>query len=203
MVGSKPYTKDHLGVAGNWMNTDGEKFAVTFDKKEPGRIHLKALNGEDEDDEEEQFLYLRESGDWVFLNMKEDSEDGESTTWYWAHIHVDDENEPLMLFAPNVGRFAELVRSGKIKGSVKEEKGGSKKVVQPDGREETVQTFPSLTVTIDAPDDKWVEEMVAGKFGVPLEWRTPIVLLPIDEDGEIRGISAPDAAPSVPESSDE
>lgn len=180
VVGSHPVVNDAEMIS-HWMNSDGDVVSVSLDQEDPGRLHLTSESGEFEN----TLCYLRGTGDWVFFNLSWDPDDGEERGWIWWVVKILNDGEKVLLWRPNTEQFAKLVRDGKVTGTVEEQKADEKVVERPDGTKETVNVFPRLTVIIDDPEGKWVDDLVTGKLGVPIDWQDPILWSRVDAKGKV------------------
>lgn len=181
MVGNEPVNPD-VSNGSSWVDSNGDVMTITFDDKEPGRLHLTSSD----EDTDEMIGYLRTTGDWLFLNFALNPEESEVEGWLWCVAKLSDDGKNVFLWMPNTDDFAKLVRAETVKGSVEETESEEKVVLQPDGTKRKVASLPSVVVTIDAPKGQWVEDLVSGKLGVPIEWQNPILWRRVEANAEGR-----------------
>jgi hypothetical protein len=183
IVGSEPVNPD-ITNGSSWVNSDGDVTTVTFDDKEPGNLRLTSKD----EDSDEMIGYLRKSGDWLFLNLESSSsEDGQDKRWLWCVAKLSDDGKTVFFWMPNTEGFAKLVREGRVKGTVAIAESEVKMVLPSDETKKNVASLPS--VTIDDPEGSWVEDLVSGKLGVPINWQSPILWRRVEANEEARSDS--------------
>ncbi len=179
LVGSEPVNPD-VRNGTSWVNPDGDVMTITFDDKEPGRLRMTSKD----DGSNEMIGYLRKTEDWLFLNFSSTSDDGEVEQWLWYVVKLSDDGKYFFFWTPSTDEFAKLVRDGRVKGSVEEAESEEKVVQQSDGVKTKTAAFPSMVVTIDDPEGQWVEDLVSGKLGVPIQWQNPILWRRVEANAE-------------------
>ncbi|MCP5538122.1 MAG: hypothetical protein H7A51_18060 [Akkermansiaceae bacterium] len=166
LVGAEPVDLTAVGaqdISGEWINKDGEvigRIEVTNATK--GEILFTPAKKEGEEQGEAAKISIRSSNDYVFLNYEPD-EKGERR-WYL----LGGGNNEFLIWSPDNDAFRKLIADGKIKGRNDPD---TKKDAQ--GNEVEKQNAGAV---IDDPQGEWVEKLAAGGFGVPFDWKNPMVL---------------------------
>jgi len=146
-------------IAGDWLNADGEVTQIKIVDAKKGLLQFKSADG----DGEPQSVTFRQTGDTFFLNISSDN--GE---YHWMQLKGNDEMTELVLWEPDTEKFRKLITEKKIKG-----------INDPlEKRNEQGQKIKNYTsgALIDDPSGTWITEMIAGKHGVMVDWKNPIVL---------------------------
>ena len=145
-VGSKPVDAEKVGLAGTWVNEDGEK--SSFVLKDPLKGTLIILS---EDDEQE--VELRQTGGVLFANLR----DEDAGHYLWAELKVS--KNKLRIRTPDFDKWAQLVADKKLPA----------KVIHEEVLTEGGKIMRSSKVLIDDSTGRWVEQLVAGKLGDPYD----------------------------------
>lgn len=159
-VGSVVADAEKLGLAGTWVGIDlteeGEtengagKFAIVVKDAREGRVLM--IPSDPEKDTEREFI-IRQTGEVVFASFK--AKDGE----YYAWLEVKVEKDRLRLRMHDFEEFEKLHKQKKLP---------SKLIVEERISEDGTITRSSRII-LDDPPQKWVEQLVAGKFGDPYD----------------------------------
>jgi len=98
---------------------------------------------------------IRESGEWIFGNIKEKED---AASHYWALIKKD--MGQIIVWTPDPARFRKLVQTGDVRGKVE----GYNVILE------------KLT-----PDD--LKVILSGDKGVHFEWENPVVFFRLGKEG--------------------
>ncbi|BDS06145.1 hypothetical protein NT6N_11850 [Oceaniferula spumae] len=148
-------------IAGDWVNADGEVTQVKIVDGKKGLVHFQGAG----EDDQPQPVTFRQTGDTFFLNFTDQEGVGE---YHWMMLKANNEMTELIFWDPDTEKFRELIAEKKIKG-----------VNDPlEKRNEQGQLVKHYTpgALIDDPTGSWVTDMIAGKFGVLVDWKNPTVL---------------------------
>ena len=193
-------SEEFSGIAGEWVDADGLVARVTVIDAEEGEI-LYAPQAEGDDPKK---VTLRRTDDFAFANFETD-EKGERI---WMLAGTNSDMNEVYLWTPDSKRFRKLIAEGKIRGTNDPET-----KIDEEGKEEDVQNPGAV---IDDPEGKWIARMIAGEFGVLVDWKHPLVFRRVvteteteggedeaepgeDDDGAVEGDAGPGEDPSAGE----
>jgi len=120
---------------------DSEKGFLRFAsiKKSDGTLELEEIE-----------VFLRSSGDWIFLNMK-DKDNPEISQYLWGRIA--NKGKQIILWLPDYEKFKALIEEGKFPGEIQDD-----------------------NIVLGELDPKHYELITSESIGVPFHWDDPMVL---------------------------
>jgi len=148
-VGEPPKELSERGWDGTWIYKDQ---AIMIKVLEPQKGFLQIAWVEEKEGSfklESYRVEIRESGDWLFGNVKE--KEG-SSRYYWALIKKD--KGQIIVWFPDASEFAKLVQAGVLSGKVEKDGG-------------------VILEKFTAEDLKFA---LSGDKGVCFDWKRPMVL---------------------------
>lgn len=147
------------GIAGDWLNAEGKITKVKILDAGKGRVEFRGSGKDDEP----QTVLLRRKGDAFFVNFADDE-----GVYHWMMFKPNDDLSELVFWDPDRDKFRALIASGKIKGV-------NDPAEKKDATGKPVKNYTPGAV-IDDASGAWVADMVAGKHGVLMDWKNPVVL---------------------------
>ena len=159
-VGEKPAQIDAALWDGNWLGADGVMTIKVIDA-DGGILQVAWI----EDMKLEKYqVYLMESGNWLFFNLKDEDQEGdeEDPGYFWGRIKKDDNS--ITLWDPDISKFRALVTEGVLPGEAK--KSGK------DNEHDSDVILGELTA-------EHLRIIVSEEKGVLFDWDDPLVLLKI------------------------
>jgi hypothetical protein len=121
------------------VNATGGELRLSGIEERDGKQELQTAN-----------VFIRESAGMLFASVRlPEMPDGQSV---WARLKLDDDQ--IMVWCPDVAKFAALVRAGKLKGRIAE--GGD--------------------VFLESLEASDYAELASDKYGVLMQWDEPGVL---------------------------
>lgn len=118
-VGEGPAKIEAADWEGNWLGSDDTLLSIRVADAEKGVLRLAwvEFDGQSNPSLHTMGVELRESGQWLFANTRDDPDDGKRLdTWLWARIKKS--NGQLTIWVPDAANFAPLVRQKLIPGRV-------------------------------------------------------------------------------------
>lgn len=117
-VGQNPVMIDAKDWKGTWILPGGSMTIRVADAK---KGLLQAAFVEESDDKlkmEVHDVTLLESGNWIFWSMK-DKPEAEGVRYFWGRIK--NEKNQMYVWQPDAEKFKELVKAGKLPGTVEKD----------------------------------------------------------------------------------
>jgi hypothetical protein len=156
-IGEQAAVLDEEAWEGTWVNRGG---AMTIMVEDAGQGALQAAWVEENDGVLKLHSFhvmLRQSGDWIFCNLREpDEQDEQENTeerYLWGRIKNQDGQ--ILFWLPEVDKVKALVEQGVLPGTVDEEG----------------------DVLLSPLTPEQLQVITSGEHGVLLDWEEPIVLL--------------------------
>jgi hypothetical protein len=148
-VGDKPVVLVAGDWEGTWVHKDG---AVTVAVVNPEKGVLEIGWVEKRQDRlvfERYQVLVRQSGQWLFGNVQDPDR---PRLYVWGRLRNEDNR--IVLWAPEVGKLKSLVERKIVRGSVTE-----------NGED----------VILDGPDAAELQRLMRGTDGISLDWERPLV----------------------------
>lgn len=154
-VGEKPLVLDRADWEGTWI-TESDEGAVEFKVADAAKGELLLLSIVKDKDGKPTLstmtILLRESGGWLFGSVVAEDDKDRAKDFLWGRIMR--ENDQILIWKPDVGKFQELVGQGKLK------------EVKSEGGDLHLEAFSAADL----------KALTTGALGVPFEWDRPMVL---------------------------
>lgn len=163
LVGAEPVNLAGLkekgwDIAGRWTDSDGNTVEITVIDAKKGVVQYAPLK---QGDSAPTQWMLRQSGDYYFANIWD--EKSKESRW----LMLGGNGNQIFAWEADREAFRKLIAEGKIKGANDPEP-------KADAPPRKHKQAPGAV--IDDPKGEWVNKMIAGEFGVLVDWRHPRVL---------------------------
>ena len=154
-VGDHPVDFRKVKLEGTWAKDGNEEHAedYAFVIKDRKKGTMVVFDGDDEHE-----IIVRQTGDTVFVNLKEKEEDH----YAWGVLVLKANRFHVLM--PDADEFSALLRQERVPGIIIQEED-----IDPDGN--IVRS--GATIIVDDPSGKWVNHLVAGKLGDPFVHEDP------------------------------
>jgi hypothetical protein len=117
-VGEKPHVLQPQKWEGVWLTSDQAPITVLVTNADKGELQIGAVEAKEGALKlTTETLLVRSVGNSLIVNHA-DTHDGR-TLYSWSLVRINNEDD-MLVWAPNVDKFRTLVRSGKLKGQARD-----------------------------------------------------------------------------------
>jgi len=147
-VGERPRELSPNEWEGTWIHKD-HSVMIKISDKQKGLLRVAWVEEKGGGFKLESYeVEMRESGEWLFGNVKENSA---SSPYYWALVRKDEGQ--MTVWIPEPEQFTKLIQAGLLRG--KTEKGGS--------------------VILEKLTSEDLKVILSGNKGIFFDWKRPLV----------------------------